>query len=96
MTYRTKDFNPDYRRGISKTMRYCEVCQRDLKIGQPVRRIMWELDTLDAVHSEDWEIAEVEIKANRSHPKPVQTGLVGMSCAKTLGLEWTRPEEALP
>lgn len=89
MAYRTKFFDPDYRRD-PKTGRYCEACQRDLKQGQPHRLIMWELDTMDAVHGEDWEVARDEIAARRAARNPVNTGLIGMDCARRLGLEWTR------
>jgi hypothetical protein len=92
VTYRTKFFDPDYRR-YPKTNRYCGVCQRDLKPGQPHRRILYELDTMNAVHGEDWEIATAEITARRTARDPVSIELVGMDCARRLGLEWTRDPE---
>jgi len=88
--YRVKFFDPDYRRD-PKTDRYCQKCQRDLGLAQPHRRIMWELDTMDAVHGEDWEVADAEIRTRREHRDPINVGLVGMDCARRIGLEWTRP-----
>lgn len=86
MSYRVRALDPDYRRDPT-TDRWCELCQRDLKPGQPHRRLMWNVDTLEAVHGEDWEAAAMERRTLSVSP-------VGMDCAKKLGLEFTRaPEE---
>lgn len=91
--FRSKWMDPDFRR-VARTNRYCEMCQRDLKQGQPHRRIMYELDRYEAVHGEDWEVAAVDINQRRNTvTAPVVYGLIGMDCAKRLGLEWTRPVE---
>lgn len=90
-TFRSKWMDPDFRRD-PKTNCYCEMCQRDLKEGQPHRHIMFELDRYEAIHSEDWEAAEAYILATRKTVQPaVIKGLIGMDCAKRLGFEWTRP-----
>ena len=89
MPYRTKWMSPDFRRD-PRTNRYCVVCQRDLKEGQPHRIVMFELDTYDAVHSEDWEAAQQDILGRRTANDPVCIGLVGMDCAKRIGLEFTK------
>lgn len=90
MTYRTKWMVPDFRRD-PKTDCYCEMCQRDLKPGQPHRHVMYELDRYEAVHSDDWEIAAIDIIARRApHLSSVVTGEIGMDCAKRLGLEFSR------
>jgi hypothetical protein len=92
VSFRAKWMDPDFRRD-SHTPRYCIMCQRDLKDGQPHRRVMFELDRYEAIHGEDWEIAEPEIRARREHFAPVERGLLGMDCARRLGLEWSRPPE---
>lgn len=90
---RTKWMDPDFRRD-SRTDRYCVMCQRDLKPGQPARQVRFELDTMAAIHPEDWERAAAEIRARRPHPIPdyyFEHGLLGMDCARRLGLEWSLP-----
>lgn len=89
---RRKWMNPDFRRD-AKTMRYCEMCQRDLKEGQPHRIIRYELDRYEAIHPDDWERAAVEIPPTRAehlHDHVLITGRIGMDCARRLGLEWSR------
>lgn len=88
MAYRTKWMDPDFRRE-PKTARYCVLCQRDLKEGQPHRSVKWELDVYAAILPEDYAVAESEIRARRSHREPIESGLVGMDCARKLGIEWT-------
>jgi hypothetical protein len=82
MELRTKWIDPDFRRD-AKTMCYCEVCQRDLKEGQPRREIRFEIDRYEAIHPDDWDKATETGRA-------IHAGLIGMDCAKRLGLEWTR------
>jgi hypothetical protein len=90
VTFRAKWMDPDFRRD-PKTLHYCIMCGRDLKPGQPHRKVMYELDRFEAVHSEDWEIAEPEIRASRNcNSDPVVYDLLGMDCARKLGLEWSR------
>lgn len=88
---RTKAMDPDFRRD-SKTPRFCVLCQRDLKPGQPARRIRWELDRWCAIHPDDWEAAAVLIPARRAphlRETAIEEGLLGMDCARKLGLEWS-------
>ena len=87
--YRAKWIDPDFRRN-PKTNRFCERCQRDLKPGQPYRLICYELDVMEAVHQDDWEIAQAHITANRTCRDPVCIQPIGMDCARKLGLEWSR------
>lgn len=87
---RTKWMDPDFRRH-PKTELWCEMCQRDLKPGQPHRVIRWELDKYEAIHPDDWKRAAVEIPARRQHAYAVVQGLIGMDCAKRLGMEWSAP-----
>ena len=87
---KTKWMDPDFRRQ-PKTDRWCEMCQRDLKSGQPHRVIRWELDKYEAIHPDDWESAAVEVPARRGRPDAVVQGLIGMDCAKRLGMEWSAP-----
>jgi hypothetical protein len=94
MAYRSKWMDPDFRRD-PKTNRYCIMCSRDLKPGQPHRMVMYELDRYEAIHSEDWEIAQSEIPPTRApnlKDRCVLVHSVGMDCARKLGLEWSRPE----
>jgi len=89
---RTKYFDPDYRRD-PKTLCWCHICQRDMKEGQPHRTIRYELDTMDAIHPDDWERAAVEIPARRSPHLAsyvITEGRIGMDCARRLGLEWSK------
>lgn len=62
-----------------KTSRWCVMCQRDLKPGQPHRVVSFDHNTMLAVHPEDVSLATVEISS----------GLLGADCAKKLGLEWS-------
>ena len=85
---RTKWMDPDFRRE-PKTARYCVICQRDLAPERECREVRFEVDVMEAIHPEDWKAAEVEINARRTCSNPFQRGLVGMDCARRLGLEWT-------
>jgi galactose-1-phosphate uridylyltransferase len=88
---RTKLMCLDFRR-VPQTDRYCALCQRDLQAGQPAREVRWELDKYEAVHPDDWEEAEREVCARRGRADAVQRGLLGMDCARRLGLEWSAPD----
>ena len=88
--YRTKWIDPDFRRP-PKTKYFCVRCERDLNPNKPVRYIAYELDTQSAVHSEDWEIAGIDIKSRRAvHLDAFVVGPVGMDCAKRIGIDYTR------
>lgn len=93
-TFRTKWMDPDFRRD-PKTSHFCVLCQRDLKPGQKHAEVRWELDRWEAIHPEDWDKAEAEVRAARpeyAHPEHlIERGLIGMDCAKRLGLEWSVP-----
>jgi hypothetical protein len=86
---RTKWMDQDFRRW-PKTDRYCTMCHRDLAPGRACREVRWELDKYEAIHPDDWERASVEIPASRQAYGAVQRGLIGMDCARKLGLEWSR------
>lgn len=96
MPFRTKYMDPDFRRD-PKTSRYCIMCSRDLKPGQPHRIVKYELDKgYEAIHPQDFDAAEKEIKARwapHQQDNCVVTDRVGMDCARNLGLEWTFPGE---
>jgi Zn ribbon nucleic-acid-binding protein len=90
---RTKWMDPDFRRD-PKTPHFCVMCQRDLMPGQPHRAVRWELDKLEAIHPADWERAATEIPAQRAPQigeRTIEHGLLGMDCARKLGLEWSVP-----
>jgi hypothetical protein len=82
-TIRTKWMDPDFR-PRPKTNHHCIMCGRDLKPTQPHREVRWELDIYEAIHPEDWERAKREIS------RPIEQGVLGMDCARNLGLEWSR------
>ena len=85
---RSKWMDPDFRRD-PKTPTYCGVCRRDLKPGQPRRRILFAPTNYEAVHSEDWEraLAPAGPSGEGWIIEPI-----GMDCARRLGLEWSREE----
>lgn len=87
--YRTKFIDYDTRRE-PKTERYCIMCQRDLKLGQPFRTVMYEIDRFHAVHTDDWDIARADIESRRTCLGPVQFALMGMDWARKLGMEFSR------
>lgn len=63
-----------------KTSRYCTKCQKDIKPGSEARIVR--------VHN--WNVI---------HPEEIQNGigedwLVGLDCARKIGMEFTRPERA--
>jgi hypothetical protein len=59
------------------------------------QRSWYEEDKWEAVHNEDWEIAEQEIEPGPSDRDRVWIMPVGMDCARKLGLKWSRnPETA--
>ena len=90
--FRSKWMDPDFRRD-SKTDRFCVICQRDLAEGHAAREVRFELDRFEAIHPEDWDIAALQIAEHRAaHLDAFQKGLVGMDCARKLGLEWSKEE----
>lgn len=85
---RTKWMDPDFR-SVPKTERFCILCQKDLAPGAKHRIVHWEVDRYEAIHPDDLGGATVEIVERRGRTDAVQRGLVGMDCARRLGLEWT-------
>jgi len=64
-----------------------------LPAGQPRRHVMYELDVWEAVHAEDWEVAQADIDSRRNKSGGLSAAVVepiGMDCAKRLGLEFSR------
>ena len=54
---------------------------------------MYELDVWEAVHAEDWEVAQADIDSRRNKSGGLSAAVVepiGMDCAKRLGLEFSR------
>lgn len=80
---RLKFINYDARRQ-PKTSRWCIGCQRDLKPNETPRLVYVTAD-YQAVHPDD---------LNDRGPQPSDFGwkLIGLSCARRLGLEWTIKE----
>ncbi|NTF18081.1 hypothetical protein G6L37_06660 [Agrobacterium rubi] len=71
-----------------KTDRFCCKCQRDLKVGQ-THRYVYVVDGMCAVHPED-------IAAREKQADDYGWLLVGLDCAKKIGLEWTLAEPLAP
>lgn len=67
-------------RRTTKTKRYCVRCQRDLKPGQPAR-VVRVLEAM-VLHPEDAGTSGEEY-------------LIGMDCAKIIGMEFSRPEDPI-
>lgn len=62
-----------------KTNRWCAKCQRDIKPGSPARVIRLRVEDMHVLHPDDaGDLGE--------------HALLGMDCARTIGLEWSRPE----
>lgn len=86
--YRTKELDYDARHR-SKTKRACVRCQRDIKPESPARMIHLVDGGSFILHPDDEAIykqAHGEIVAG-----DLGAWLVGMDCAKTIGMEWSRP-----
>lgn len=77
---RTKDIDGDYRHE-PKTDRFCVRCQKDIKPNAPTRTVHL-LDGHMILHPQDEHLYESDAR---------DTGhfIVGMDCARTIGLEWT-------
>ena len=86
---RTRWMDPDFRRD-PKTAQHCVICQRDLKPGQNHREVRWEQDRWEAIHPEDWDRAA---QAPHSRDHAIESGLIGLDCARRLGLEWSAPHD---
>lgn len=81
MLPRTLELDYDARRE-PETDRFCIKCQKDLKPGQPARTVYLESGGGPSVLVHPEDIALV----------PVDSWLLGMDCAKQIGLEWSVPE----
>lgn len=62
-----------------KTVRYCCKCQKDILPNQVARVVMLRLSDMHVVHPDD-ATGECELH------------LVGLDCAKKIGLEFSKPE----
>lgn len=84
--YHVKNLDGDYRRE-PKTDRFCVRCQKDIKEGSPSRAVHIVNGGHLILHPDD-ESSYV--------PDSGDCGiyLVGMDCAKIIGLEWTHPRVA--
>lgn len=67
-----------------KTDRWCCRCQKDLEIGQPHRHVYLD-GQMCAIHPEDLQDRGADSEDYGWH-------LLGLDCAKTLGLEWSTGE----
>lgn len=76
MSYRTKEFDGDYRRQ-PKTDRYCTYCQKDIKPESRTRSVYIVEEHM--IHPDDKHLYEGD----------VGTFIVGLDCARTIGMEWT-------
>lgn len=62
-----------------KTSRWCCRCQRDIKQGSLARVVCLRVNDMHVIHPED---------ANEEGDEH----LIGLDCAKVMGLEWSKPE----
>lgn len=81
---RTKFLDYDARK-LPKTDRFCIMCQRDLKPNQPCRSVHLINGTMLVLHPGD----EAKYTPNSGD---MGSHLIGMDCARKLGMEWTREE----
>lgn len=77
---RTKFIDYDARPN-PKTRRFCCKCQKDLREGMVVRHVYVD-DQMQAIHPDD-------IASRSSTESDYGWLLLGMDCAKSLGLEWS-------
>lgn len=90
MTYRTKFIDFDARRE-PKTERFCTCCQRDIKPGAKVRWVHQVNGGPFALHpADEAAFAAAGIDAQRGD---MYFFIIGMECARKLGLEWSIPDE---
>lgn len=68
-----------------KTERYCVICQRDIKPGAKAREVHLVDGGMWALHTDDEPIYV-------SDGGDVGIHLLGMDCARRLGMEYSRPE----
>lgn len=83
-SYRTLELDYDAR-GKSKTDRSCVRCQRDIKPQSPVRSVHLVDGGCFILHPAD------EKKYEQQSDKHGDLGawLIGMDCAKQIGMEWS-------
>ena len=62
-----------------KTDRFCIKCQKDIKQDQPARVVMLRVSDMYVLHPDD-------------ATDDCERYLVGLDCAKKIGLEFSRPE----
>lgn len=86
---RTKFIDFDARRD-PKTNRYCVCCQKDLKEGQP-HRVVFVGEAMHAIHPDDIE-QYLALPIGQRSSIQIGAELMGMACAKKLGIEFTSPE----
>lgn len=84
-TYRTAFIDYDAR-PKPKTARHCVMCQRDIKPCAKARVVHLVNGGPFALHPDDEALYESDAGDLGKH-------LLGMDCARKLGLEWSRPEE---
>lgn len=88
LSYRTKELDYDARRQ-SKTDRACVRCQRDIKPSSPARGVHLVDGGNFILHPDDEEKYQ---QANpRGHGGDLGAWLLGMDCARQIGLEWSTP-----
>lgn len=85
--YRTTFIDYDARRE-PKTDRFCVRCQKDIKTGSPARVVHFVDGNVMALHPEDEALyAQVVNKSGDGG-----MWLLGMDCARIVGLEWSVSE----
>lgn len=82
--YRIKEIDYDARRE-PKTNRFCVRCQKDIKPTSPARTVHLVDGGVFALHPDD-ESKYISDNGDQG------AWLVGMDCARIIGMEWTVPE----
>ena len=86
-SYRTTFIDYDARRE-PKTDRFCVRCQKDIRPDSPARVVHLVDGSTNALRPED----EAKYKQEGNQAGDQGAWLLGMDCAKQIGLEWSQPE----
>lgn len=84
--YRTIDIDQNCNAPQPKTDRFCVRCQKDIKPNSPARMVHLVNGGPFALHPDD----ERKFAAIGNSAGDLGSWLVGMDCAKQIGMEWTK------
>lgn len=84
MKMRTKEFDGLYNNPQPKTDRFCARCQKDIRPATPARAIHLIAGGSTILHPEDESLYTPDGGDLGAH-------LLGMDCARRIGMEWSVP-----